>query len=131
MDNAGDNWAKAQEATARREAGGQVGAMAVAQPAAGGRRGPRIRRSASARRRARERAGLDGAGEVEAGEGEAGLNPEELEIAEVEMQQFEIEDEVDDTLGFWQLDKTDKYICGAIACLVIFLVIVLVVAMTT
>jgi len=41
-----------------------------------------------------------------------------------------VDEEVDDTLGFWQLDKTDKFICGGIVCLVIALIIILVLAMT-
>lgn len=52
---------KSDEAALRRVANtGGVGAFAVAQAAPGGRRqGPRVRRSASARRRARQRAGLE------------------------------------------------------------------------
>eukprot|EP00580_Thalassiosira_gravida_P009722 CAMPEP_0201640334 /NCGR_PEP_ID=MMETSP0493-20130528/21552_1 /ASSEMBLY_ACC=CAM_ASM_000838 /TAXON_ID=420259 /ORGANISM="Thalassiosira gravida, Strain GMp14c1" /LENGTH=85 /DNA_ID=CAMNT_0048113979 /DNA_START=29 /DNA_END=283 /DNA_ORIENTATION=+ len=53
-----DERVKSDEAALRRVANtGGVGAFAVAQAAPGGRRaGPRIRRTASARRRARQRA---------------------------------------------------------------------------
>lgn len=132
-----DEHVKSDEAALRRVANtGGVGAFAVAQPAAGGRRGgPRIRRSASARRRARERAGLEPAsGEGEGGEGgrstEPQINPDDLIAADVEMQEMMMDEEADDTLGFWQLDKTDKFICGGIVCLVIALIIILVLAMT-
>ncbi|KAL7460908.1 hypothetical protein ACHAXS_001343, partial [Conticribra weissflogii] len=116
-----DERVKSDEAALRRVANtGGVGAFAVAQPAAGGRRGgPRIRRSASARRRARERAGLETAnGEGEGGERrgntEPQINPDDLIAADVEMQEMIMDEEADDTLGFWQLDKTDKFICGGI-----------------
>mmetsp|Transcript_16333 Transcript_16333/g.34023 ORF Transcript_16333/g.34023 Transcript_16333/m.34023 type:complete len:160 (-) Transcript_16333:347-826(-) len=131
-----DERVKSDEAALRRVANtGGVGAFAVAQPAAGGRRGgPRIRRSASARRRARERAGLEPASGVGGGEGGGGtepqINPDDLIAADVEMQEMRVDEEVDDTLGFWQLDKTDKFICGGIVCLVIALIIILVLAMT-
>ena len=82
---------KSDEAAARRVANsGGVGAFAVAQAAPGGRRqGPRVRRSASARRRARQRAGLEpadgdpnsasgtsGGGASGGGGGDAQLDPE-------------------------------------------------------
>jgi len=41
-----------------------------------------------------------------------------------------VEDDQDDVLGFWQLDKTDKIICGGIAILIVVLIIILVMAMT-
>ncbi len=89
----------------------------------GRRQGPRVRRSASARRRARQRAGLepeDPADAAEAGgntnAAEPQINPDELIAADVEMEQMIMEEEMleGETLGFWQLDKTDKYICGGI-----------------
>jgi len=58
------------------------------------------------------------------------INPDDLIAADVEMQEMRVDEEVDDTLGFWQLDKTDKFICGGIVCLVIALIIILVLAMT-
>jgi len=127
-----DERVKSDEAALRRVANtGGVGAFAVAQPAAGGRRGgPRIRRSASARRRARERAGLEPASGEGGGGTEPQINPDDLIAADVEMQEMRVDEEVDDTLGFWQLDKTDKFICGGIVCLVIALIIILVLAMT-
>ena len=134
-----DERVKSDEAALRRVANtGGVGAFAVTQPASGGRRGgPRIRRSASARRRARERAGLeprggdgdeDGLGGSGIG-GLAGIDLNDLIAADVEMQEMIMEDEADDTLGFWQLDGTDKIICGSIFCLVIALVIILALAL--
>ena len=127
-----DEQVKSDEAALRRVANtGGVGAFAVAEAAAGGRRGgPRIRRTASARRRARERAGLDNGGEGGEGTGEPQINPDELIAADVEMQEMMIEDEEDDTLSFWQLDKTDKIICGGVACLVVALIVILAMAMT-
>jgi len=129
---------KSEEAALRRVANtGGVGAFAVAQAAPGGRRqGPRVRRSASARRRARQRAGLetdDGPGDAEAGDSQVQpeINPDELIAADVEMEQMMmVEDDQDDVLGFWQLDKTDKIICGGIAILIVVLIIILVMAMT-
>mmetsp|Transcript_28243 Transcript_28243/g.60181 ORF Transcript_28243/g.60181 Transcript_28243/m.60181 type:complete len:158 (-) Transcript_28243:318-791(-) len=133
-----DEQVKSDEAALRRVANtGGVGAFQVAQAAPGGRRqGPRIRRSASARMRARQRAGLEeGEGEAEGGGGaqaEQEINPNDLIAADVEMEQMimEEEEEEGEMLGFWQLDKTDRMICGGICCLVVGLIIVLVVAMT-
>lgn len=132
-----DERVKSDEAALRRVANtGGVGAFAVAQAAPGGRRqGPRIRRSASARRRARQRAGLEPADPEEGGGGAAApqeqeINPEDLIAADVEMEQMIMEEEEGETLGFWQLDKTDKIICGGICCLVVALIVVLAVAMT-
>lgn len=134
-----DEQVKSDEAALRRVANtGGVGAFAVAQAAPGGRRqGPRIRRTASARRRARQRAGLEGPEAEGGGEGggqapaEQELNPEDLIAADVEMEQMIMmeEEEEGETLGFWQLDRTDRIICGGICCLVVGLVIVLAVAM--
>ena len=131
-----DEQVKSDEAALRRVANtGGVGAFAVAQAAPGGRRqGPRVRRSASARRRARQRAGLEpgepeGGGEtVEPAEQE--INPNDLIAADVEMEQMILEEEEGATLGFWQLDKTDKIICGGICVLVVALIVILAVAMT-
>jgi len=129
-----DERVKSDEAAMRRVANsGGVGAFAVAQAAPGGRRqGPRVRRSASARRRARQRAGLepeDPADAAEAGNNaaEPQINPDELIAADVEMEQMIMEEEMleGETLGFWQLDKTDKYICGGICILVVALIVVL------
>ncbi|KAL3776664.1 hypothetical protein ACHAW5_008695 [Stephanodiscus triporus] len=120
-----------------------VGAFAVDQAAPGGRRQPgRNRRSASARMRARQRAGLE-AGDIEGDGGVGGgggggggmqvqeINPEDLLAADVEIDQMIItEDDEEETLGFWHLDKTDKIICGGICFLVVALVAVLAVAMT-
>ena len=130
-----DERVKSDEAAMRRVANsGGVGAFAVAQAAPGGRRqGPRVRRSASARRRARQRAGLEpedpadaeGGGNTNAAEPQ--INPDELIAADVEMEQMIMEEEMleGETLGFWQLDKTDKYICGGICILVVALIVVL------
>ena len=42
------------------------------------------------------------------------------------MEQMIMEEEMEgETLGFWQLDKTDKIICGGIVCLVVALIVVL------
>lgn len=131
-----DERVKSDEAALRRVANtGGVGAFAVAQAAPGGRRqGPRVRRSASARRRARQRAGLDtddptggeGEGAAGASQQQPQINPDELISADVEMEQMIMEESMEgDTLGFWQLDKTDKYICGGICCLVLCLIVVL------
>ena len=129
-----DERVKSDEAAMRRVANsGGVGAFAVAQAAPGGRRqGPRVRRSASARRRARQRAGLepeDPADAAEAGNNaaEPQINPDEVIAADVEMEQMIMEEEMleGETLGFWQLDKTDKYICGGICILVVALIVVL------
>ena len=130
-----DERVKSDEAAMRRVANsGGVGAFAVAQAAPGGRRqGPRVRRSASARRRARQRAGLEPEDPVDAAEGggsnaaEPQINPDELIAADVEMEQMIMEEEMleGETLGFWQLDKTDKYICGGICILVVALIVVL------
>jgi hypothetical protein len=141
------NSVKSDEAALRRVANtGGVGAFAVDQAAPGGRRQPgRNRRSASARMRARQRAGLE-AGDLEGdggvgggGGGGAGgggmqvqeINPEDLMAADVEIEQMIImEDDEEGTLGFWHLDKTDKIICGGVCFLVVALVVVLAVAMT-
>mmetsp|Transcript_18252 Transcript_18252/g.31408 ORF Transcript_18252/g.31408 Transcript_18252/m.31408 type:complete len:168 (-) Transcript_18252:382-885(-) len=135
-----DERVKSDEAALRRVANtGGVGAFAVAQAAPGGRRqGPRIRRTASARRRARQRAGIEPAepeGGAEAGGGggerEQEINPDDLIAADVEMEQMIMEEEDEgETLGFWQLDRTDKVICGGICCLVVALIVILAVAMT-
>ena len=137
-----DERVKSDEAALRRVANtGGVGAFAVAQAAPGGRRqGPRIRRSASARRRARQRAGLEPAGDGDGGElGASGtpgqaqeeIIPDELIAADVEMEQMIMEeDEEGELLGFWQLDKTDRMICGGVCCLVVGLIVILAVAMT-
>ena len=54
------------------------------------------------------------------------INPEDLIAADVEMEQMIMEEEMEgETLGFWQLDKTDKIICGGIVCLVVALIVVL------
>jgi hypothetical protein len=136
-----DERVKSDEAALRQVANtGGVGAFAVAQAAPGGRRQPgRVRRSASARMRARQRAGLD-AGELEGGGGGGGrggggmqvqeINPEDLLAADVEIEQMIMEDEEVETLDFWHLDKTDKIICGGICFLVVVLIVVLAVAMT-
>jgi hypothetical protein len=129
-----DERVKSDEAAMRRVANsGGVGAFAVAQAAPGGRRqGPRVRRSASARRRARQRAGLEPEDSADAAEAsnnaaEPQINPDELIAADVEMEQMIMEEEMleGETLGFWQLDKTDKYICGGICILVVALIVVL------
>lgn len=129
-----DERVKSDEAAMRRVANsGGVGAFAVAQAAPGGRRqGPRVRRSASARRRARQRAGLEPEDPADAAEAsnnaaEPQINPDELIAADVEMEQMIMEEEMleGETLGFWQLDKTDKYICGGICILVVALIVVL------
>jgi hypothetical protein len=137
-----DERVKSDEAALRQVANtGGVGAFAVAQAAPGGRRQPgRVRRSASARMRARQRAGLD-AVELEGGDGGGGgrggggmqvqeINPEDLLAADVEIEQMIMEDDELDTLGFWHLDKKDKIICGGICFLVVVLIVVLAVAMT-
>ena len=137
--NSNDERVKSDEAALRRVANtGGVGAFAVAQAAPGGRRqGPRIRRTASARRRARQRAGIEpgeegGANEEGGGgEREQEINPEDLIAADVEMEQMIMEEEEEgETLGFWQLDRTDKCICGGICCLVVALIVILAVAMS-
>ncbi|KAL7531497.1 hypothetical protein ACHAXR_004078 [Thalassiosira sp. AJA248-18] len=138
-----DEQVKSDEAALRRVANtGGVGAFAVAQAAPGGRRqGPRVRRSASARRRARQRAGLEPGADPDGPEGGANeqgvpreqeINPDELIAADVEMEQMILEEELEEgeTLGFWALDKTDKIICGGICCLVVALIVILAVAMT-
>ncbi|EED86591.1 predicted protein [Thalassiosira pseudonana CCMP1335] len=133
-----DEQVKSDEAALRRVANtGGVGAFAVAQAAPGGRRaGPRIRRSASARRRARERAGLEPASEEGGGDrgggGEGEINPEDLIAADVGFDEFgmEMEGGEDETLGFWQFDKTDKFICAGIGCLVVGLIVILALAMS-
>lgn len=137
-DNRGsDDRVKSEEAALRRVANtGAVGAFAIAQAAPGGRRaGPRIRRTASARRRARERAGLDtGPADPEEGAnggGEQEVNPDELIAADVELEQMIMEEEEEENmLGFWQFDRTDKIICGGICFLVVTLIVILAVAMT-
>jgi hypothetical protein len=128
-----DERAKSREAALR---GGGVGAFAVAQAAPGGRRQPgRVRRSASARMRARQRAGLD-IGDIEGGDGGSGtqmqeMNPANMLAADVEIEQMIMEDDEEvDTMGFWHLDKTDKIICGGICFLVVALAVVLAIAMT-
>ena len=139
---------KSDEAAARRVANsGGVGAFAVAQAAPGGRRqGPRVRRSASARRRARQRAGLEPAdgdpnsasgtsGGGASGGGQTGememVNPDSVIAADVEMDTYGMEMEEDyETLGFWQLDKADKFICAGICLLVVALIVVLGVGMS-
>ena len=102
-----DERVKSDEAAMRRVANsGGVGAFAVAQAAPGGRRqGPRVRRSASARRRARQRAGLEptdnndpsaSATSGERGGGGRGqqvdememVNPDSLIAADVEMDTY-------------------------------------------
>lgn len=138
---------KSDEAAARRVANsGGVGAFAVAQAAPGGRRqGPRVRRSASARRRARQRAGLEvddgdaadpnAASATSGAGGQTGememVNPDSLIAADVEMDTYGMDVEEDyETLGFWQLDKADKFICGGICVLVVALIVVLGVGMS-
>ena len=139
---------KSDEAAARRVANsGGVGAFAVAQAAPGGRRqGPRVRRSASARRRARQRAGLEPAdgdpnsasgtsGGGASGGGQTGememVNPDSVIAADVEMDTYGMEMEEDyEMLGFWQLDKADKFICAGICLLVVALIVVLGVGMS-
>lgn len=153
MDQASDARIKSDEAAARRVANsGGVGAFAVAQAAPGGRRqGPRVRRSASARRRARQRAGLEaddggggddggGAADPNAASGTSGggqqsememVNPDSLIAADVEMDTYGMDVEEDyETLGFWQLDKADKFICGGICILVVALIVILGVGMS-
>ncbi|KAL7509255.1 hypothetical protein ACHAXN_006272 [Cyclotella atomus] len=129
-----DAFIKSQEAAARASASGEgaaVGAFAVAQAAPGGRRsGPRIRRTASQRRRARERAGLEPAGGAE-GDAERGVeNVEELMAADVQFDEMILEESEEEVLGFWQLDKTDKFICGGIAILVLGLIVILAMGMS-
>mgnify|MGYP006207769757 CR=1 FL=1 len=51
-------------------------------------------------------------------------------IVGFEIEQMIMEDDELDTLGFWNLDKTDKIICGGICFLVVALIVVLAVAMT-
>ncbi|KAL7458770.1 hypothetical protein ACHAWC_010457 [Mediolabrus comicus] len=125
---------------------GGVGAFAVAQAAPGGRRqGPRVRRSASARRRARQRAGLEPTDNndpsASATSGERGgqqvdememVNPDSLIAADVEMDTYgmDVDEEGYETLGFWQLDKADKFICGGICILIVALIVVLGVGMS-
>lgn len=127
---------------------GGVGAFAVAQAAPGGRRqGPRVRRSASARRRARQRAGLEPTDNndpsASATSGEHGgrgqqvdememVNPDSLIAADVEMDTYgmDVDEEGYETLGFWQLDKADKFICGGICILIVALIVVLGVGMS-
>jgi len=152
MDQASDARIKSDEAAARRVANsGGVGAFAVAQAAPGGRRqGPRVRRSASARRRARQRAGLEaddggggddgGGADPNAASGTSGggqqsememVNPDSLIAADVEMDTYGMDVEEDyETLGFWQLDKADKFICGGICILVVALIVILGVGMS-
>jgi hypothetical protein len=120
---------KSQERAARANASSGVGAFAVAQAAPGGRRsGPRIRRTASQRRRARERAGLEpssgGEGDVE------NVNHEELMAADVEFEEMVLEEENEEVLGFWQLDRTDKFICGGVGVLVVALIVILAMGMS-
>ena len=101
-----DERVKSDEAAMRRVANsGGVGAFAVAQAAPGGRRqGPRVRRSASARRRARQRAGLEPTDNTDpsvsatSGGGGGGrgqqvdememVNPDSLIAADVEMDTY-------------------------------------------
>jgi hypothetical protein len=141
--------------------GGQhvVGAQYIEQAAPGGRRqGPgRVRRSASARMRARERAGLVVDGGVAAdneqqqhanmgmGGGVGGtmihhmptvqetINPDDLIAADVQIDQMDMyyDEEEPMTLGFWHIDKTDKLICGMICLLSVALIVVLGVALST
>ena len=145
-----DERVKSDEAAMRRVANsGGVGAFAVAQAAPGGRRqGPRVRRSASARRRARQRAGLEPTDNTDpsasATSGERGggrgqqvdememVNPDSLIAADVEMDTYgmDIDEEGYETLGFWQLDKADKFICGGICILIVALIVVLGVGMS-
>ena len=152
MDQASDARIKSDEAAARRVANsGGVGAFAVAQAAPGGRRqGPRVRRSASARRRARQRAGLEaddggggddgGGADPNAASGTSGggqqsememVNPDSLIAADVEMDTYGMDVEDDyETLGFWALDRVDKFICGGICILVVALIVILGVGMS-
>ena len=144
-----DSRIKSAEAAARDASSGRVGAVAVAQAAPGGRRqGPRVRRSASARRRARQRAGLepaDGGGggdDPNSASGTSGgggqpisememVNPDSLIAADVEMDTYGMDMEEDyETLGFWQLDKADKFICAGICVLVVALIVILGVGMS-
>jgi hypothetical protein len=143
-----DERVKSDEAAMRRVSNsGGVGAFAVAQAAPGGRRqGPRVRRSASARRRARQRAGLeptdnnDPSASATSGGGGGGqqvdememVNPDSLIAADVEMDTYgmDIDEEGNETLGFWQLDKADKFICGGICILIVALIVVLGVGMS-
>ena len=140
--------------------GGQhvVGAQYIEQAAPGGRRqGPgRVRRSASARMRARERAGLvvdGGAADNEQqqhasmgmGGGVGGtmihhmptvqetINPDDLIAADVQIDQMDMyyDEEEPMTPGFWHIDKTDKLICGMICLLSVALIVVLGVALST
>ena len=152
---ASDARIKSDVAAGRVANSGGVGAFAVAQAAPGGRRqGPRVRRSASARRRARQRAGLE-ADDDEGGNdpnnassattGGSGnnndmeqqqqltVNPDSLISADVEMDTYgmDMEDtEGYETLGFWQLDKADKFICAGICLLVVALIVILGVGMS-
>ncbi|KAL3803671.1 hypothetical protein HJC23_003725 [Cyclotella cryptica] len=128
---------KSQERSARASGTDGVGAFAVAQAAPGGRRaGPRIRRTASQRRRARERAGLEtaegggGGGEDGGGRMRQDVNPEELMMADVEFDEMILEEEEEEALGFWQLDRTDKYICAGIGILVVALIVILAMALS-
>jgi len=137
-----------------------VGAQYIEQAAPGGRRqGPgRVRRSASARMRARERAGLvvDGSNaaafdeqqqqHASLGMGGGGgtmihhmptvqetINPDDLIAADVQIDQMDMyyDEEEPMTLGFWHIDKTDKLICGMICLLSVALIVVLGVALST
>ena len=129
-----------------------VGAQYIEQAAPGGRRqGPgRVRRSASARMRARERAGLVGSDaaafdEQQQGMGGGGgtmihhmptvqetINPDDLIAADVQIDQMDMyyDEEEPMTLGFWHIDKTDKLICGMICLLSVALIVVLGVALS-
>jgi hypothetical protein len=48
----------------------------------------------------------------------------------VEFDEMILEEENEETLGFWQLDRTDKMICAAIGCLFVGLVVILAMAMS-
>ena len=57
-------------------------------------------------------------------------NPEELMAADVEMDEMILEEEEEEVLGFWQLDRMDKFICGGIGVLVVGLIIILAMGMS-
>eukprot|EP00986_Skeletonema_menzelii_P015444 scaffold11756_cov151-Skeletonema_menzelii.AAC.9 len=59
------------------------------------------------------------------------VNPDSLIAADVEMDTYGMDMEEDyETLGFWQLDKADKFICAGICILVVALIVILGVGMS-
>jgi hypothetical protein len=54
------------------------------------------------------------------------VNPDSLIAADVEMDTYGMDVEDDyETLGFWALDRVDKFICGGICILVVALIVIL------